>query len=87
MSKITFTETAFAQYLYWQTQDKRTLKKINRLLQSIDRDGALNGIGKPELLKHLGGDYSRRIDEQNRLIYMMADDTIIVKACKGHYEN
>ena len=87
MSKITFTETAFAQYLYWQTQDKRTLKKINRLLQSIDRDGALNGIGKPELLKHLGGDYSRRIYEQNRLIYKMADDTIIVKACKGHYEH
>jgi len=87
MSKITFTETAFAQYLYWQTQDKRTLKKINRLLQSIDRDGALNGIGKPELLKHLGGDYSRRIDEQNRLVYTMAEDTIIVKACKGHYED
>ena len=87
MSKITFTETAFAQYLYWQTQDKRTLKKINRLLQSIDRDGALNGIGKPELLKHLGGDYSRRIDEQNRLVYTMAEDTIIVKACKAHYED
>lgn len=87
MSRITFTETAFAQYLYWQTQDKRTLKKINRLLQSIDRDGALNGIGKPELLKHLGGDYSRRIDEQNRLVYTMAEDTIIVKACKGHYED
>lgn len=87
MSKITFTETAFAQYLYWQTQDKRTLKKINQLLQSIDCDGALNGIGKPELLKHLGGDYSRRIDEQNRLVYTMAEDTIIVKACKGHYEN
>ncbi|WP_315005740.1 type II toxin-antitoxin system YoeB family toxin [uncultured Selenomonas sp.] len=51
MSNITFTETAFSQYLYWQTQDKRTLKKINRLLQSIDRDGPLNGIGKPEILK------------------------------------
>ena len=51
MSNITFTETAFSQYLYWQTQDKRTLKKINWLLQSIDRDGALNGIGKPEILK------------------------------------
>ena len=44
MSNITFTETAFSQYLYWQTQDKRTLKKINRILQSIDRDGPLNGI-------------------------------------------
>ena len=86
MSKITFPETAFTQYLYWQTQDKRTLKKINQLLRSIDRDGALNGIGKPERLKHLGGDYSRRIDEQNRLVYQMTEDTIIVKACKGHYE-
>ena len=87
MSNITFTETAFSQYLYWQTQDKRTLKKINRLLQSIDRDGALNGIGKPEILKYLGDNYSRRIDEQNRLIYSIAEDTIIVKACKGHYED
>lgn len=86
MSKITFTETAFTQYLYWQAQDKRTLKKINQLLRSIDRDGALNGIGKPELLKHLGGDYSRRIDEQNRLVYQLTEDTIIIKACKGHYE-
>lgn len=86
MSEITFTETAFTQYLYWQTQDKRTLKKINQLLRSIDRDGALNGIGKPECLKHLGGDYSRRIDEQNRLVYQITEDTIIVKACKGHYE-
>lgn len=86
MSNITFTETAFSQYLYWQAQDKRTLKKINRLLQSIDRDGPLNGIGKPEILKYLGGNYSR-IDEQNRLIYSIAEDTIIVKACKGHYED
>ena len=87
MSNITFTETAFSQYLYWQTQDKRTLKKINRLLQSIDRDGPLNGIGKPEILKYLGDNYSRRIDEQNRLIYSIAEDTIIVKACKGNYED
>ena len=87
MSNITFTETAFSQYLYWQTQDKRTLKKINQLLQSIDRDGPLNGIGKPEILKYLGDNYSRRIDEQNRLIYSIAEDTIIVKACKGHYED
>ena len=85
MSNITFTEPAFAQYLYWQTQDKRTLKKINQLLQSIDRDGVLNGLGKPEVLKHLGGDFSRRIDEQNRLVYTVEGDNIIVKACNGHY--
>ena len=85
MSNITFTEPAFAQYLFWQTQDKRMLKKINQLLQSIDRDGVLNGLGKPEVLKHLGGDFSRRIDEQNRLVYTVEGDNIIVKACKGHY--
>ena len=85
MSNITFTEPAFAQYLYGQTQDTRTLKKINQLLQSIDRDGVLNGLGKPEVLKHLGGDFSRRIDEQNRLVYTVEGDNIIVKACKGHY--
>ena len=85
MSNITFTEPAFAQYLYWQTQDKRTLKKINQLLQSIDRDGVLNGLSQPEVLKHLGGDFSRRIDEQNRLVYTVEGDNIIVKACKGHY--
>ncbi len=61
------------------------LKKINQLLQSIDRDGVLNGLGKPEVLKHLGGDFSRRIDEQNRLVYTVEGDNIIVKACKGHY--
>ena len=78
MSKITFTKTAFAQYLYWQTQDKRTLKKINQLLQNIDRDGALNGTGTPELLKHLGGDYRRRIDSppiQGGFIYVQDTHT------------
>lgn len=60
-------------------------EKINQLLQSIDRDGVLNGLGKPEVLKHLGGDFSRRIDEQNRLVYTVEGDNIIVKACKGHY--
>ena len=60
-------------------------EKINQLLQSIDRDGVLNGLGKPEVLKHLGGDFSRRIDEQNRLVYTVEGDNIIVKAYKGHY--
>ena len=83
MSNITFAETAFSQYLYWQTQDKRTLKKINRLLQSIDRDGPLNGIGKPEILKYLGGNYSRRIDEQNRLIYTIQRIRSSSKRAKG----
>lgn len=50
--KITFAEEGWKEYLYWQTQDRKTLKRINQLLQSIERDGALQGIGKPELLKY-----------------------------------
>ena len=86
MSHIVFTETGFAQYVYWQGQDKKTLKKINRLLQSISRDGALGGEGKPERLRHKDGEYSHRIDETNRLVYECADGRIIVKSCHGHYE-
>lgn len=86
MSRIIFTETGFAQYVYWQGQDKKTLKKINRLLQSISRDGALGGEGKPEKLRHKDGEYSRRIDETNRLVYEVAEDRITVKSCRGHYE-
>ena len=86
--KITFAEDGWSEYLYWQTQDKKTVKKINQLLQSIGRDGALQGIGKPESLKYgKSGAYSRRIDEANRLVYEATDDQIIVKSCKGHYND
>ena len=85
---ILFTDTGWAQYTEWQGQDKKTIKRINQLLKSIDRDGALQGIGKPELLRHdKSGLYSRRIDEANRLVYEIYDNQIIVKSCKGHYEN
>ena len=85
---ILFTDTGWNQYTEWQGQDKKTVKRINQLLKSIDRDGALQGIGKPELLKHdKSGLYSRRIDESNRLVYEMSANQIIVKSCKGHYED
>lgn len=85
---ILFTDTGWNQYTEWQGQDKKTVKRINQLLKSIDRDGALQGIGKPELLKHdKSGLYSRRIDEANRLVYEMSGNQIIVKSCKGHYED
>lgn len=85
---ILFTDTGWEQYTEWQGQDKKIIKRINQLLKSIERDGALQGIGKPELLKYdKSGLYSRRIDEANRLVYQMVDDQIIVKACKGHYED
>lgn len=85
--KITFAEDGWSEYLYWQTLDKKTLKKINQLLQSIECDGALQGIGKPEPLKYgKTGVFSRRIDEMNRLVYEVSGSQIIVKSCKGHYE-
>ena len=87
MSKIIFTEIGFSHQVYWQTQDKKILKKINKLLQSISRDGALEGEGKPEKLKHKEGEYSRRIDDKNRLVYEFSEDKITVKACRGHYED
>ena len=72
--------------MYWQTQDKKTLKKINDLLEDIRRNGALNGIGKPEALKNREG-YSRRIDKENRLVYVIDElQNIKIIACKGHYE-
>lgn len=87
MSEITFSEEGWDDYLYWQSQDKKTLQKINRLLKSISRDGALFGEGKPEKLKHKDSEYSRRIDKENRLVYSMSENKILIKMCRGHYED
>lgn len=85
MSKIAFEDDGWLHYLYWQMQDRKTLNKIHRLLQSIERDGVLAGEGKPEKLKN-NEDYSRRIDEKNRLVYnILPNGFILVKSCKGHY--
>ena len=86
MGKIAFDGDGWAHYVYWQEQDRKTLCRINQLLQSIERDGALNGIGKPERLKHEDG-YSRRIDDANRLVYEVHGDETIVLSCKGHYDD
>lgn len=87
MSKLSFSEKAWQEYLYWQTQDKKTLKRINQLLQDIDRNG-YNGIGKPEPLKgDLSGFWSRRIDDTNRLVYRLSNDLIEILQCKGHYND
>lgn len=87
MSKITFTESAFEEYLYWQSQDRKTLKRINALLKDIGRS-PFEGLGKPEGLKgNLSGYWSRRIDETNRLVYRIKDGMIEVYQCKGHYGN
>lgn len=87
--ELTFDSKGWNDYLYWQTQDRKTLKKINSLLEDIKCNGALRGIGKPELLKHgKSGLYSRRIDETNRLIYGIDESqNIKIISCKGHYED
>ena len=82
---ITFSPEAWADYLYWQTEDKKTLKRINKLLQELQRDGAVREIGKAELLRHAEG-MSKRIDDKNRLIYTMEGKSIVVLSCRGHYE-
>ncbi len=89
MAEVTFTEKAMEQYIYWQAQDRKTLKRINSLIADINRNGAIQGMGKPELLKHdKSGLYSRRIDEANRLVYDIdAKNNIRIISCKGHYEN
>lgn len=85
MSEVSFTETAWEQYIECQTEDKKTLKRINLLIQDILRN-YFTGIGKPEPLKgNLSGFWSRRIDDSNRIIYTVDNDIIQIVACKGHY--
>jgi toxin YoeB len=85
MRNLKFTDECWNDYIYWQTQDKKTLKRINDLIKDVQRD-PFAGIGKPEPLKYsLGGFWSRRIDEANRLVYEANDDEIIIIACRHHY--
>ena len=86
MNKISFTKKSWEEYCYWQSQDKKTLKRINLLLADIQRNN-FTGIGKPEPLKeNLTGFWSRRIDDSNRLVYKIENDQIEFGQCKGHYE-
>ena len=85
MNKITFTDTAWEDYCYWQVQDKKILKRINMILEDIKRNG-YTGIGKPEPLKeNLSGFWSRRIDKMNRLVYKINNENVEVIQCRGHY--
>ena len=82
----TFGDTAFADYLWWQKENIKTWQKINVLIKSIERDGPMKGLGKPEKLKHQKSEYSRRIDGENRLVYEVSGDHITILSCRGHYE-
>ena len=87
MNEFTFTKEAFEDYLYWQMQDKKILKRINVLLKDIRSNGLLEGTGKPEKLKYRP-DYSRRIDDANRLVYDMDElQNIRILSGRGHYED
>lgn len=86
MHKVWFDE-AWEDYLFWQSQDKKTLKRINALMKDIEREN-FDGIGKPEPLKgEFSGFWSRRIDDTNRLVYRIKDGTLEILSCRGHYND
>ena len=87
MSDIIFAEDAFEEYLYWLNQDKKTLKKINKLIKEVLRD-PFHGEGKPEPLSgNLSGKWSRRINEKDRLVYTSENGSITIYQCKGQYSD
>lgn len=84
--RLLWEERAWKEYCYWQSQDNRTLKRINSLIKDIERNYFM-GIGKPEPLKgRLTGYWSRRIDEENRIVYTIIENSIMIISCKGHYD-
>lgn len=86
MSEIICSDDAWEDYLYWQTQDKKTLKRINLLIKDIERNGCMYCIGEPEALKgDLQGEFSRRINEKDRLVYHIESGRIYIAHCRGHY--
>ena len=83
--RIVWFEEAWEDYLFWQTQDKKTLKRLNALIKDAQHE-PFGGIGKPEPLKgELSGFWSKRIDDFNRLVYRVNGDTLEILSCKGHY--
>lgn len=86
MRNTIFTDAAWNDYVYWQSQDRKTLKRINLLIEAAKRS-PFEGVGKPEALRgNLSGFWSRRIDETNRLVYEVNDREILVISCRYHYE-
>lgn len=82
---LLWEERAWADYCYWQQQDKKTLKRINLLIKDIERN-KYTGLGKPEPLKdNLTGYWSRRIDDVNRIVYTIEGNFVKIISCKGHY--
>ena len=88
MNKISFSPEAWEDYIYWQTQDRKTFKRINCLIKDIMRNGTSNsGIGKTEPLKHdLSGFWSKRIDSKNRIVFRVQSEEIEIIQCGDHYK-
>ncbi len=83
--KMQWDFDAWEDYLYWQSQDKKMVKRINQLLKDMKRS-PFEGIGKPEPLKeNLSGFWSRRIDDEHRIVYAVDEDMIFIISCRGHY--
>lgn len=83
--QLAWDESAWENYLWWQTQDRKVLKRINALIRDIDRNGN-EGLGKPEPLKHgLSGYWSRRITDEHRLVYKIVNGEIRIASCRYHY--
>jgi toxin YoeB len=83
--KLVWTHEAWKSYVYWQSQDRKTLKRINKLISAAVKQ-PFEGIGKPEPLKErLSGFWSRRIDHVNRLVYVVDDESITIISCRYHY--
>jgi len=82
---IAWTEAAWEDYVYWQSQDRKTIKRINLLIKDVLRS-PFEGIGKPEALReNLSSFWSRRIDDTNRLVYAVEDEKIVIISCRYHY--
>jgi len=83
--RVVFDETAWDDYLWWQVQDRKVLRRINALIKDIERNGN-EGLGKPEALKHgFHGFWSRRITDEHRLVYKVAGDSVLIAQCRYHY--
>ena len=83
--RLTFSDDAWDDYIFWQTTDRKILKRINTLIKDIKRN-PFDGIGKPEPLRfHLSGFWSRRIDEEHRLVYTIENEQILIASCRYHY--
>ncbi len=84
--RLAWTDAAWSDYVYWQGQDKKTLKRVNKLIAAVLRT-PFEGMGKPEALKeNLSGFWSRRIDDSHRLVYAVTDTHITIIACRYHYD-